>query len=198
MVKNPLNWFLDDFFINAFFISILIVFVVDAIMPMFLKGRRAGPAIRVKDRGSFILIQICVVLSLGIGITCRVNNWGVWMGVFQYAGLVVMLFGTFVRGWAIFKLGRFFSRIVEIETGHRLIQDGPDRWLRHPAYTGMLLIYVGFIMGLGTWLGALIALVLILASTLYRIRVEEKTLLDAFGEEYRQYMSKTWRLIPGW
>ena len=60
----------------------------------------------------------------------------------------------------------------------------------------MLLIYLGFVMALGTWLDALLALALILAPTLYRIKVEEKTLMDTFGDEYRQYMLKTWRLIP--
>jgi hypothetical protein len=95
MVKNPLNWFPDDFFSNAFFIAILIVFVVDTIMPMFLKRRSAGPATRVKDRGSFILIQICVVLSLGIGIACRVNNWGTWLGAL--IALVLILAFTLYR-----------------------------------------------------------------------------------------------------
>jgi len=85
-----------------------------------------------------------------------------------------------------------------IEAGYRLIQDGLYRWLRHPAYTGLLLIYLGLIMALGTWLGTLAALVLILVSILYRINVEEEMILDSFGDEYRRYRSKTWRLIPGW
>jgi hypothetical protein len=52
----------------------------------------------------------------------------------------------------------------------------------------------------GAWnlADALLALALILAPTLYRIEVEEKTLMDTFGDKYRQYMLKTWRLIPDW
>lgn len=76
--------------------------------------------------------------------------------------------------------------------------DGPYRWLRHPAYTGMLLMYAGINMALGTWLGTLIGVGVFLTATLYRIQVEEKALVEAFGEQYRAYMRHTWRLLPGW
>lgn len=62
----------------------------------------------------------------------------------------------------------------------------------------MILIDTGVIMGIGTWLGALLTFMIITASALYRISVEEKTLLRAFGNEYRNYMAQTWRLFPGW
>jgi protein-S-isoprenylcysteine O-methyltransferase Ste14 len=41
-------------------------------------------------------------------------------------------------------------------------------------------------------------LALVLAATLYRIQIEEKVLIDTFGDEYRDFMCRTWRLIPGW
>lgn len=50
-------------------------------------------------------------------------------------------------------------------------------------------------MCLGTWLGTLIALALILASIIYSIQVEEKTRLDTFGDEYRRCMAKSWRFL---
>jgi protein-S-isoprenylcysteine O-methyltransferase Ste14 len=62
----------------------------------------------------------------------------------------------------------------------------------------MIITNVGVMMALGTWLGVLIALILILAATLYRIHVEEALLLETFGDEYRRYMADTWRLFPGW
>jgi protein-S-isoprenylcysteine O-methyltransferase Ste14 len=109
-----------------------------------------------------------------------------------------MLVGSLLRNWALLSLGKFFSRVVEIESEHRIITSGPYRWLRHPAYTGMLLINVGVLMAIGTWLGSLIALILILAATLYRIRVEENLLIETFKDEYRRYMAHTWLLFPGW
>ena len=62
----------------------------------------------------------------------------------------------------------------------------------------MVLIYVGLALALGSWLGGILAAVLILSATLYRIRVEEPVLVEAFGEDYKAYMQRTWMLFPGW
>jgi protein-S-isoprenylcysteine O-methyltransferase Ste14 len=62
----------------------------------------------------------------------------------------------------------------------------------------MLLTDTGFIMAIGTWLGALLTFIIIAGALLYRIAVEEKTLLNTFGHEYQQYMAQTWKLFPGW
>ena len=125
-------------------------------------------------------------------------NWTITPGAIQYFGLVLIPIALALREWAIIKLGRFFSRTVQLEPGHRLITDGPYRWFRHPAYTGMVLIDLGVALALGTWLGAAITLILILSATMYRITVEEKVLIAAFDNEYREYMKRTWRLFPGW
>jgi len=112
--------------------------------------------------------------------------------------LLIIIAGLAIREWALIKLGRFFSRTVQIQTEHKVITEGPYRWIRHPAYTGMILIYAGIIMSIGTWLGALLTFSIVTISLLYRIRVEDRTLLDAFGDEYRDYMKQTWLLFPGW
>jgi protein-S-isoprenylcysteine O-methyltransferase Ste14 len=70
--------------------------------------------------------------------------------------------------------------------------------LRHPAYTGGSIATIGFALALGSWVSvALITLTLLLAFA-YRIRLEEQLLLSAFGDVYRDYMARTWRLFPGW
>ena len=91
-----------------------------------------------------------------------------------------------------------FSRTVQIESEHKVITTGPYQWIRHPAYTGMIAVNTGLSMAIGTWLGALTAFIFITASLLYRIHVEEKTLLTALGDEYREYMKRTWQLFPSW
>ena len=56
-------------------------------------------------------------------------------------------------------------------------------------------------LGLGVYFANYLSLVVIflpiLAAFMYRIRVEEKALIDAFGEEYRGYQAETKRLVPG-
>jgi protein-S-isoprenylcysteine O-methyltransferase Ste14 len=111
---------------------------------------------------------------------------------------VFLVLGTVIREWSIVLLGRFFSRTVKIEQDHRLIVSGPFRWIRHPAYTGMLIMDTSIVLGLGTWAGALAMFIVVLLAALYRIRVEEKALLEAFGDQYRAYMQRTGRLLPLW
>jgi protein-S-isoprenylcysteine O-methyltransferase Ste14 len=198
MFENILSWFPDKLFTNLFAVLFFGVYIIDAITPLlYNKASTPAPQLR-RDNGSYLLIAVLGALAVFVGIGLRFYGLGVAAGTLQYVGLVLALAGFILREWAVIRLGRYFSRTVEIEAGHRLVTDGPYRWFRHPAYTGMLLIYTGLVLALGTWLGALIALALVLAATLYRIQIEEKVLIDAFGEEYRDFMCRTWRLIPGW
>ena len=74
---------------------------------------------------------------------------------------------------------------------------GPYRWLRHPAYTGDLLIVFGFGLAWGSWIGAVIGTAIAFAGHLPRIRVEETELRRALGEPYERYANGRARLVPG-
>jgi protein-S-isoprenylcysteine O-methyltransferase Ste14 len=198
MFKDPFHWFPNQNFSTLFLVVLVGVHFSDYAIPKILASRRTGKSVSAQDRGSYGIIHITVILALSFTIVLRWRNIKVTPAWVQYAGLVFMVAGSILREWAIIKLGPFFSRVVEIETGHRVITDGPYRWIRHPAYTGMLMIYTGFALALGTWLGALATLVLVLAATMYRIKVEEQALIQTFGDEYSAYMKHTWRLFPGW
>ena len=69
--------------------------------------------------------------------------------------------------------------------------------MRHPSYTGLLLILAGFGLGLGNWLPLVICVALPLPALLRRIQVEEAELTRVLGEPYRAYQTRTKRLIPG-
>ena len=126
------------------------------------------------------------------------HNIGTLTGSFQWLGLFLMVAGAAFRQWALVHLGRFFSRTVHIESEHKVITTGPYRWIRHPAYTGMIVVYIGMVMALGTWLGTLLTFAIVTGSLLYRIHVEEQSLLTALDDEYLEYMKLTWLLFPGW
>jgi protein-S-isoprenylcysteine O-methyltransferase len=111
-------------------------------------------------------------------------------------GLALVLAGTALRGWAILTLGRYFRRVVTIEPDQRLVRRGPYRLLRHPSYTGLLLVFTGLGLALGSWLSAAIAMLGLLLGLLPRIRVEERALRRTFGADYEQYARETWRLVP--
>ncbi len=68
--------------------------------------------------------------------------------------------------------------------------------MRHPAYSGYLLMALGIALGYASLVGVASVLLLLLPGILYRLRLEEKLLSDRFPMEYRQYAQKTGCLIP--
>jgi protein-S-isoprenylcysteine O-methyltransferase Ste14 len=197
MFNDPYGWFPNPLFTNLFPILFLGVYVIDYIVP-HLSGHSTQLKSFNSDRGSYLVITITIFLAILLSIYFRMKNIGILTGLFQWLGLLLMVAGASFRQWALVNLGRFFSRILQIETGHQLIKTGPYRWIRHPAYTGMIVVYVGMVMALGTWLGALLTFIIVTGGLLYRIHVEEQALLSALGAEYNDYMKQTWLLFPGW
>jgi protein-S-isoprenylcysteine O-methyltransferase len=113
-----------------------------------------------------------------------------------YLGLLLMAAGLLLRAYAIRQLGRYFVPEVAIQPGQQLMDRGPYRFVRHPAYTGTLLTVLGFGLALTNGLSLAIMLVLPGLAFAFRMHVEEAALLAAFGEDYRRYMQRTKRLIP--
>jgi protein-S-isoprenylcysteine O-methyltransferase len=87
--------------------------------------------------------------------------------------------------------------VVAIQSGHRLVDTGVYRHVRHPSYLGACIAYLGFGLGLGSYLSAAAVLGMVLIGYAYRIHVEEKALLESLGDEYAAYRRRTSRLIPG-
>jgi protein-S-isoprenylcysteine O-methyltransferase Ste14 len=115
----------------------------------------------------------------------------------QVIALVVMAAGVAVLVWAE-AVNRFFSSVIRIQTerGHHVITTGPYRYLRHPGYAASPLIFVGGGLVLGSWLAALIGLVMFLP-ILYRAAREDRILHEKL-DGYAAYAQKVrYRLFPG-
>jgi protein-S-isoprenylcysteine O-methyltransferase Ste14 len=159
--------------------------------------RRRGSAS--SDRGTRVLI------SLGLGLAV---GGGIWLGaVVEHApwrlppaavgaGVVVMVVGLAVRIWAVLTLGRSFRTTVEVHPDQGVIDTGPYRWVRHPSYTGLLLVVLGLEIGVRTW-PAVLLVVVPLATVVRRIAVEEAFLVAQLGPSYADYEQRTRRLLPG-
>lgn len=111
------------------------------------------------------------------------------------AALVVA--GLALRLWAIRSLGTHFTVDVTSGPGHCLVRRGPYVRLRHPAYTGLLLGFLGLGVLSWSWVGLALAVVPTVGVILHRIRVEEGMLRDRFGDDYGRYCAGTSRLLPG-
>lgn len=99
--------------------------------------------------------------------------------------------------WAIAVLGRFFRRDVVVQEGQRVVTAGPYRLIRHPAYTGNLVVAAGLGLALVNGLSLALLVVVPFLGHLPRIRVEEAELERGLGAAYVRYEAVTRRLVPG-
>lgn len=162
--------------------------------------RRAGDSgDRKADRGSERLIWLVVFscfLLAGASQLLALPRLPGAMTARLLLGSTLMVLGLAIRWHSIHTLGRFFTTNVAVREDHRIVQSGLYRWLRHPSYTGLLVAGTGCGIGLGNWLSLALCTLPMLAVLAHRIRVEEQALVAAFGDEYREYSKRTWRLIP--
>ncbi|MBI4451199.1 isoprenylcysteine carboxylmethyltransferase family protein [Candidatus Woesearchaeota archaeon] len=114
-----------------------------------------------------------------------------------YAGFAAMALGYVVRFIAVRTLGRYFTYDVKIQKKHELLQSGIYSSLRHPGYTGIILLWLGAGIALQSITGVALTLIAVIPALLYRIRIEEAALRKAFGTKYVAYAAQTKRLVPG-
>ncbi len=113
----------------------------------------------------------------------------------RLCGAPVSAAGIALLGWVLATLGRNFSISLAVE-GHTLVTDGPYRRVRHPMYTAFATTFVGFFLLSASWFVGVASALGYGAAMGIRTRREEHTLIDAFGDRYRDYMRQTGRFLP--
>lgn len=114
---------------------------------------------------------------------------------FCWIGLVLTWGGLAFSVWARLYLGSNWSASVQIKQEHELVRTGPYRFVRHPIYTGMLTAFLGSALALDQWRG-LLALLIVLAGIVYKLRLEERWMVETFGDAYRDYRAHSSALLP--
>jgi protein-S-isoprenylcysteine O-methyltransferase Ste14 len=117
--------------------------------------------------------------------------------VLGFAGTVV-----FAAALALFyrihrELGRSWSVTLELRDQHVLVTDGLYRHLRHPMYSAFWLWALAQALLLPNWIAGPAGLVGFGILFFCRVGAEERMMLAAFGDDYRAYMARTKRIIPG-
>jgi protein-S-isoprenylcysteine O-methyltransferase Ste14 len=110
-------------------------------------------------------------------------------------GVVMLIAGSLLRRHCWRMLGSSFTGDVRARTDQQVVDRGAYRIVRHPAYTAGIIMNTGVGVALGSWASAVLLAVVSLAVYVYRISVEERTLLTVIGEPYRQFMATRKRLI---
>jgi protein-S-isoprenylcysteine O-methyltransferase Ste14 len=151
------------------------------------------------DAGSrfFLVGSIWVGVALGIALAFAVPSAAFTSSrrPLFYLGIGLMVAGLAFRWYSIRVLGRSFTYTVATHRDQKVVEAGPYRWIRHPSYTGALLTVLAVLVCMTNPV-ALLGLLPPLLGYAYRIRVEERALVQNLGEPYRSYMKRTKRLIP--
>jgi protein-S-isoprenylcysteine O-methyltransferase Ste14 len=116
--------------------------------------------------------------------------WAQWLGV------ILGLASLPLIGWVQQALGSNFSTTLHVRAEHTLVTQGPYRWVRHPMYSVLYLHLIAVFLLTQNWfIGgfSLLALTLIVAT---RLRKEEATMLEKFGDQYFMYMQCSGRFLP--
>jgi len=111
-------------------------------------------------------------------------------------GVAVQLGSLALAIWARRHLGRYWSAEVATKVDHQLVRSGPYRVIRHPIYTAVLGLCVGTAIVSGE-VHALLGTALMAVAYWRKIRMEERTMLDAFGDTYEEYRRTSKALVPG-
>ncbi len=158
--------------------------------------RRHGSRVRSANRGSNTLVLFSWVAILIVAQMFAKSEIALLPDWAFYVGIAVMLIGILIRQWSIAILGRYFSGVIGTQEGQKVVESGPYQFVRHPSYTGALLIEVGIGLALQSW-GAVMVIAVIFAVVYgHRMIVEEKVLVANLGDSYADYMKRTKRLIP--
>jgi len=127
------------------------------------------------------------LLAIG-GIALVVTVFVVLLGDLLVASRLILI-------WLVFRANPFAAATVNVETEQTVISRGPYALVRHPMYSGGLLLFLGAPLALGSWWG-LVLFPPILVLIIWRIRNEERY-LSTHLPGYRDYCAKvTHRLIP--
>jgi protein-S-isoprenylcysteine O-methyltransferase len=146
------------------------------------------------------------VIMLGQGVALLASFPLAWVQAFQfapahrslafYAGIVMLVVGSLLRRHCFRMLGSSFTGDVRAHEDQHVVARGAYRILRHPAYTAGIILNTALGIAMQSWGSAALLAVASVAVYSYRISVEERALLTAIGEPYREFMITRKRLIP--
>ena len=145
--------------------------------------------------GGLFLSNVPFLAKVGVSISAltillipRSTAVNVVIVFFAVSGLIVAMM-------ARRALAGNWSRAVAFKEDHELITTGLYRYVRHPIYTGVLLMVLATALFVGT-LSAAIGFIIIVLGLWSKLRAEEELLTKHFPKEYPAYKDRTKALIP--
>jgi protein-S-isoprenylcysteine O-methyltransferase Ste14 len=190
-------------FDSIFEIIYVIGFVLGSVIrKLYVSGYRQNRI--AEDRESWLDKLLLVIVSLGFIAApwvylftgwpafadYELPMWAGWIGAVVFAGALLLLWRSHV------DLGRNWSPIMVIREEHTLVTRGVYKYMRHPMYSAHFLWAIAQVLLLQNWIAGPAFLVISVPLYIFRMPIEERMMLDRFGEEYKLYMSRTGRMFP--
>ena len=168
-----------------------------------IQSQRSGERLDRTREGWPLLIGIRLMALITVGATAAclwnpalfeavslpVSDGARWVGVTCFAGAVAWLL------WMFRSLGRNLTDTVVTRRDAKFVDHGPYRFVRNPMYIGVLAVGLSLGLAMGTWLVPL-GFGLVFTLMAIRTRIEERYLIERFGDRYREYMARVGRFLP--
>lgn len=198
------EWIEAWLFIISFVINMtLIYYFINKKNPRVIRNRmkikKVGidEKIKISARTDWFIMPILGIGFLGALILPPFDHRYQWSPIpfmIEIIGLVIMNIGLIIMGVAMVQ-NAFASKILDINKGQKLIDTGLYGHVRHPLYSGAILMILGLPIGLGSWISLIAALIGVLAIIL-RIKFEEEMLIKGM-DGYDEYRSRVkYKIIP--
>ncbi len=120
----------------------------------------------------------------------QIPSWLRWIGL--PLGIGALIYFIIIHE----ALGKNFSPKLRIKKEQTLITSGPYKRIRHPMYVAFLLLHIAVFLIVSNWIIGVTWMVFLITIIIVRVKPEEDMMLERFGDEYSQYMKRTWRFFP--
>jgi protein-S-isoprenylcysteine O-methyltransferase Ste14 len=166
--------------------------------PELLERRMRGGPFAEKETSQKIIMSLTSAGFIALIIVPGLDHRWAWSRVapaLVAAGDMLVVLG-FIAVYFVFRANSFAATTIALAADQRVISTGPYALVRHPMYTGGLVMMVGMPIALGSWWG-LLATAAILPALIWRM-IDEENFLARSLKGYDEYLTKIrYRLVPG-
>lgn len=180
------------------------IFLTGAIISVSfrIKAERQGGRMKTNEGSQLLVVLrllalVAILPLLGYMINPQWVTWAqmpipTWV---RGLGAVVAALMIPLIVWMYRAIGSNVSPTQATRQNHQLVTSGPYRWIRHPLYTFGFTFVCGLTLLSALWWVA-ITMIPPMVILMLRTPIEEARLVEAFGDEYRNYMKRTGRFFP--